>query len=713
VVTVTRKDIAGGRLRSHFVESARWEPDLAIAPGATREVKIRLPDNLTTWRAIVWAADEGDGFARNQAKIEVGLPVEARVSAPAHIYPGDDAFADISARRVDPGTALLHLRGHANGAGASATVDKQASLGRGALLQAPLPLRPTTTGRIDVVGEANAPGGRDGMQQQVTVDDPTAPEHVAQAGWLTEVPLSMPLPTLDPAAIDAKLTMKLGRTDVLLARSWTADLRDYPHRCWEQTLSRAIGAALSLQHAGSRSDWPAAGDEVKQALEKATGFIDRNGLFAYFRPADPGKLEGDTLLTAYTLDALDEMKTLGFAAPDALVQRAQQGLQGRAAALAQLAAKQRSPNTDEVEAIANGALAGRGELEPERLRALWSAWDRLSWFARSQLVRALASRPDLAAIATQGIARLRDAGTLQGVRRVLVDDASQPWEMGSLRRDQCAIIRTLVRVDRSEQGRQAIAQWQRGLFDLYAGGNLHSDTQTSAQCLLALHAVQALAPPGGDIVDAEFAAGSQHQRLHLGADDTEAAWAVPTLAQVDRLHVARADHGTASAAFVASLDDRLDQRRSKPVATGLHLDRSYEVLRNGAWKALDADAVHEGDWVRVRLRLDVPAFRHFVAISDPAPGGWVPEDIDLSGVASAEVHRNAGWSSWGWFGSRQLGATVSRFYAQYLPPGPHEIVYYAQVLHRGRYFAPPATAELMYGASSYARTAPANVTILP
>ena len=32
-----------------------------------------------------------------------------------------------------------------------------------------------------------------------------------------------------------------------------------------------------------------------------------------------------------------------------------------------------------------------------------------------------------------------------------------------------------------------------------------------------------------------------------------------------------------------------------------------------------------------------------------------------------------------------------------LPAGAHDVHYYAQAVHPGRYLAPPATAELMYG----------------
>lgn len=717
VMSLDRKGIeksgAGVRLRTQFLQTAWWEPDLVLAAGETREVHVHLPDNLTTWKAIAWAADDDDGFARSEAKVEVGLPVEARASAPSHLYVGDRSLAEVSARQLDAAHAATTVQGRSEGAGTSAAVDKKADLARGELLQARLELQPTQVGRIDVLAEAKASGSRDATTRQVDVDDAIAAEHVSQAGWLTATPLSMPLPALEASALDPQLMVKLGRIDVLLDDAWTIGLRDYVHRCWEQTLSRAVGASLATTTARGRGQWPDADAVVKEAFEAAPGFVDRGGLFGYFHGADGEVAYGSPILTAYTLDAFDELKGLGHTVPDALIAKATEALEQKWQAMASNDRRCREFSGPDEEAIVAGALAGRKELGSERLRELWNRWGCLSWYARSQLARALHADPDLAPLAVQGLASLREAGTLHGVRRVLESRyTSLPFTMGSLRRDQCAVIRTLMRLDPSEQGRRAVAELQRGLFDLYAGGSGDSDTQASAQCLLAMHAVQAQVPAGQDIVETAIDAGSQHADVRLGAQDSEANWSATKGTPPATLRIVRTDASPAPAAFVANIDNRRDQHLAKPMGTGMHLERRYDVLHDGRWEAVAEGNVHEGDWVRISLVLTTPGFRHFVAVSDPVPGGWVPEDVNLAGVAGDTVRSASRQDSW-WFGARQLGTTVSRFYAEHLPPGRNEVVYFAQVRHAGHYFAPPAKAELMYGEASFSRTAPAEVTVLP
>jgi uncharacterized protein YfaS (alpha-2-macroglobulin family) len=149
-----------------------------------------------------------------------------------------------------------------------------------------LTLQPSTTGTIDLVAQAGTAGGRDATEQQVIVADTQASEGLTQAGWLTSTPLSLALPRLATGAHDPQLTVKLGRVDALLSAAWTISLRDYVHRCWEQTLSRAVGASLALKNARDAAAWPDADAEVHAAFEAAPGFVDRNGLFGYFKGTD-------------------------------------------------------------------------------------------------------------------------------------------------------------------------------------------------------------------------------------------------------------------------------------------------------------------------------------------------------------------------------------------------------------------------------------------
>ena len=65
------------------------------------------------------------------------------------------------------------------------------------------------------------------------------------------------------------------------------------------------------------------------------------------------------------------------------------------------------------------------------------------------------------------------------------------------------------------------------------------------------------------------------------------------------------------------------------------------------------------------------------------------------------------------FAALPLYVYAPKFYAEYLPAGSHEVHYFARVANAGDYLAAPATAELMYGNASHARTAADRMRIVP
>ena len=155
-----------------------------------------------------------------------------------------------------------------------------------------------------------------------------------------------------------------------------------------------------------------------------------------------------------------------------------------------------------------------------------------------------------------------------------------------------------------------------------------------------------------------------------------------------------------------------DATRARASAVGLSLARRYEVLRGGQWQVPGTQHVQEGDWIRVTLVVQTATPRHFVALTDDVPGGLRPTDLALSAVAGLDLQQVSSIGS-GAFRTRKLDPRAPKFYADYLPAGRHEVHYFARVANAGDYLAAPATAELMYGNTSHARTASDRLRIVP
>ena len=705
------------RVRSAFADSAYWNPDVPLAPGETRELRIHLPDNLTRWRVLVWASDDSDGFALTQTTLETALPIELRAGVPGQLFVGDQATASVSARNHGNKPAAVTLNIQAEGAGVQLRQTRQGTVGGNAELSQRIAFAPDASGDVQILSRADKKGAGDGLSSSVPVLSRIGEEKVSQVGWIEADSLNLPLPSLPAGASSPVLDVQIHRGFDGWRDGWLRDLRDYPHRCWEQTLSRAVGAALAVESGQGKTLWPNAQAEIRDALIVAPTFQDEDGNFRFFIAQHSNwSGSGNPALSAYTLRSFEFLRALGFEPPRKTQEALESAVKSTLSDLGKHIPVNDYDKRWETAAQAAGALTNPKSLDDNALKNLWNGWAHLSWYGRSELVRALTRKSKFSEQANAGILRLREAGVQHGLRRVIHDERDFSYFMGSNLRDQCGVVAALNELDKSNDGDAARRSLLRGLQDLYSGGTASLDTQSSAQCLIALHTVARSLPVDNQQRQVLLSFGGASHAVTLASQQDQAHWsqalAKSAKGSTDTLRLQSQGSVDATLNYSAELRYQLDLQQAKPSAVGMQLERSYQVLRSGAWVDLAKTSVHEGDWVRVRLVLDVPAFRHFVAITDIVPGGLVSRDISLSNVGGADLKRIGDRGSW-WFDSRQTGQNDVKIYAEQLPPGTHEVFYYAQAVQPGDYFAPPATAELMYGRASRSTTAPSRMVIAP
>jgi hypothetical protein len=188
--------------------------------------------------------------------------------------------------------------------------------------------------------------------------------------------------------------------------------------------------------------------------------------------------------------------------------------------------------------------------------------------------------------------------------------------------------------------------------------------------------------------------------------------------------------------FVATVREVPRTRPVTPGQSGIQVERWYEDYRTGR----PVTSIAEGDLVRVRLRLTLPADRQFVVIDDPLPAGL--EAIDLSlrttglppgpgAVAEqrpegeeeevaepGEDEGRFGWyyGSWdsGWwspFEHRELRDDRVVYAATFLWQGTYTASYLARATTPGTFVRPPTHAEEMYNPSVYGRSDGGTFTV--
>lgn len=703
------KALFGARLRGNFADTALWQPDIRLAPGETRVVEFMVPDNLTRWRAVAWSSDADDGFEMAEATLEVGLPLEVRLQTPVRVYPGDRADLIANVRRSgDASTAVdATLQIAALGVDATRTL---AMTPRG---QTTLPLRIApvdadlreqadgASRTLSAVAAVRSGDDRDAVSASIELASPTIDARKVQAGWLGITPLRLDAPILPRSASDVALRVSLLPGADALMHRWIDDLHAYPHRCWEQILSRGVAAAITIER-GDGERWPDAKVAVQEALENVAVFQADNGAFRYFADAeDPGRYD-DTkaqhALTAYSVRALRLLHDMGHAVPADALSRGEGFLQRRS----------QSSGGDKAQAE-QAAFVAAGQTRPGRavLDALWRQWPAFGLPARVATTRAMLAGEHPAA--GEAVARLRAATKTRGETRVLRSATRDDRWMSSDLREQCEFIGMLF--DFPQSGDAALRRALiAGLGDLYAGGSASVDTQTGASCLIALRALDKRRP--GDAVALDIAHGEQRGSLRLEPGQPAPSWQRALTPETANAMLRLTPHikGDAPASYIAEVSYREDAREASSTAVGFALARRYEVLRERGWVALEGQTLGDGDWLRITLTLDTAAERYFVAITDAVPGGLRPTDLALSGVAGLDLQQVSDEGS-AWFRTRRLDPRAPKFYAEFLPAGRHEVHYFARVGNSGDYLAAPAVAELMYGETTRARTAAARIAI--
>lgn len=699
-------------LRSRFAESALWKTDIVMPAGSEQTIKLDLPDNLTRWRVLAWAADAADGFALSEATVETSLPIEVRSDAPTRVFPGDRATVRASVR-AHGSDARIEAQLQAKGAGVDTSAHWTRSLASNTEQSISLLANPSTVGAIAVEARARGKSAKDGVGALIEVASPTIHERLPVAGWLPTEGVRLKLPDLPPDASSPRISIEASRGLGAEARAWADGLRDYPHRCWEQTLSRAVGAAAAIRLGFAASDWPDADNLVAEALRSAGQFQDDQGEFHFFageygRDITPPSV----MLTAYTVQGFAFLHALGYEIPAQIDQRAREALAER------LDPKQpgrtRATTAYEDEEIVAAAAVIGAVVPANTLDAMWSGRAQLSWYGRANLARTLASQPQALPQRTdqleQLVAELRLAGAKQGMTRSIAEKHDFSWPFQSRTLDQCGVLGALKHLDHASDALVVREEYLRGLADLYAGGTATLDTQASAQCLMTLVELM----PDSFNVDApvsfDVSVAGVSTQLPLKPGQSTTTWSHDASRLSSPLALRATEGGDSLLSYVARLEYDIDGRQSSPSAIGFLLERRYSVIRDHAWKDIATADLREGDWVRITLRLNTSRMRRFVAISDSVPGGLRPTDLELSGVADAEV---IGLASAGspWFPARQIDDRHARFYSEQLPPGTHEVHYYARATHAGRYASLPAVAELMYGSASVSRTKAATLTI--
>ncbi|MGH7501843.1 MAG: MG2 domain-containing protein [Longimicrobiales bacterium] len=732
---------AAGILRSRFETTAFFLGSVVTDAAGDAVSTAKLPDNLTTFRVMAVAVTAGDRYGAGESTFLVTRPLVARPALPRFVRDGDRFLAGAVINHRLGGSPEVEVAASAEGIRVDGGRRKKARLtpGRGAEVRFEFRAQAGDSARFTFSAEADEE--RDAVRIAVPVRPDFHPQATTIAGVLRDTTSVTFVLEDDVDDERSRLELSIGASPFAMIRGAQQELRVYPYYCTEQISSIALPViALYRAEQLTGEDWTS-GDaevEVREAVRALLRRQTAEGGIGFWSPLDwttptLSAWAGRVLLEAKSSGIAVDSATLGRLADyltrslseeswrrvavswwhDSLSNRLSERL-----AAADFLSRYGQPNVSAENTLLQQAglmrwddrvllaevLARRNQLEPARA-LLQSAWRNIRVEGRNAVLPVQAYRSHYFDSRARPAARLLTA--------TLAVEPGHPL-IGPL-------VETLL-----QQGRvEAASPWTTQDYGhivlalLEFSGLNNNVVQPGITIRSGRRTVLARAP--GSSRESAVGDTSVSLRRLIRRDEQGR--------NVVRLDLAsqQGDGVDRPVYFFLTVREVPEGRQVNPIDRGIQVERWYESIDTRE----PIDRIEEGQLVRVRLRITVPADRRFVVLDDPLPAGLEPVDLSLRTVAppgagfpdyqpEAEEYPDdfnwwyGSWDAgyWSPFDHKELRDDRVIWSASYLWPGSYSATYLARATTAGTFVVPPAHAEEMYNPGVNGRTGGATFQVM-
>ncbi|MDB4912814.1 MAG: alpha-2-macroglobulin domain protein 2 [Gemmatimonadetes bacterium] len=707
-------------LRSRFKTTAFFLGSVVTDAQGNATATAALPDNITTFRVMAVAVTATDRYGKGESKMLVTRPLIARQALPRFVRPGDDFTGGAVINRRDGAAVGVNVRAAATGATLNGGAEQSATLAaqRGAEVRFPFKAARADSAsfRFDVSDGKSA----DAVRVTIPVRPAHHPVVYTLAGSVRDTAtIDLPLPAgIDPER--SRLSLSIGVSPLATVRGMLRELRVYEYYCSEQVISAAVPIIALFRAQKERGGEQLKGNpraELARAVDMLSGRQRVDGGIGYWSAQD----WTSAWLSAYAgivmLDARDA--GAGVKVDTVVLRRLADyltaDLHGKAEGFSPVASWMEGSGgrlREEVAAVDFLSRYGKPDVGSENELVRNSA--QLKIEDRTRLAEVLMRRKQTTTARTlmePTWALLR----VEGRRAQLPDSARANFYFDSRMRPYARILTATLAIDPEHAMVWPLAETLAQQTRLDAAGWFWN-TQDFASAVSALSMLERVrrAQPERTI---HVRAGDRV--LFAGAANVQAAMRDSSIALTGLLANTKslrlsldAGPGQGSVYYYLSVTEVPVKPPVTPEDRGIQVERWYERVAGGA----PLSTVAEGELVRVRLRVTVPAMRYFVVLDDALPAGL--EAIDLSlrtasaspgpGVAPSrentdheDIERSPWYGSWdsGWwspFDHRELRDDRVVYSANLMWPGTYTATYIARATTPGTFIRPPAHAEEMY-----------------
>jgi tetratricopeptide (TPR) repeat protein len=711
-------------LRRRFADTAAWMPNVVTGKDGSAEVKVTLPDNLTTWRAVTRGVTKATLVGEATAEVVARRDLSVRVDTPRFLVKGDKVVATATVHNdlSQPVDVRLSVEGSGQLAVDGAPVT--ANLKPHEIRAFDVPFTASGQGLARLKAEALTTAASDAAETGIPVLPLGLRTMVGRSGEVTEEALetfSLPAEVI-PGTREMALTLSAGLDSSILES--LVYLGRFPYGCLEQTVNRflpAIAAEKALRAAGSPN--VKLKDEIRKAVEQGLlalySFQNGDGSFGWFsgnvrRVATDSKAAAtaDPVMTALAIMAIETAREEGY--------RVSYPHRDRALAAGKRLVKTTEGNAEKALLLHALSLGGAADLED--LNQVYRYRDALGSYALAHL--ALAMDRTKRAPNALALARLLAVKAVQKDGLTWFPGEGQHGVMNTVETTASA-IRALVKIEPETGLAEGAVRWLLA----HKQGAAWFSTRDTGAAVLALS--DWIVAKGVGRADYEVEvwlndATTPYQKIHVAggkiAGDQGRAVIVDGArlkAGENRLKLVK--RGPGSLYYTLSLVYWTEAEKIEPAGNLVKVERTYVeyvspvAVREGAEEirpgynvvdpearpkeaaAATIDRAGSGDKFRVRLKLSARENLPYVIVEDPLPAG-------------VEVVEGAAKGPFDWEERRDEKQV---FFVTNVPAGETEITYLVQAIHPGTYSALPTFAYPMYEPAIQGRSGLARLTVVP
>jgi len=688
------------KVRSRFLASAFWAPALVTDRNGEARFSFSAPDNLTTFRIMAVAADQGSRFGSGQGSLLVTKKLLARPLVPRFLSTADQVEVGVEVHNLTDrdGDAEVSLEADGVKLGKNRVAIRVKAQGTESVL---FPAEVMLASKASFTFSVRMGNLSDVVKVEVPVSAPLVIDTLSLRKGRMEKEARVQVDWPKGAEPDqSRLEIDVDRTGLAELGPALRYLVEYPYGCLEQTLSRFIPLVKVKDLAKTLEIKDLEGDKLEAFIRAGSAKVLRyqqaDGHFTLWP-------DGATYphLTVYALYGLHEARRSGVAVDEEAMERAAVAVRSWADS-----ADRNLGDLSEAGTLAQAAyvLASLGKPDPALQSRLDEQRRMLPLYGQAFLLAALklnaAPSEEIRAVEDELLAAIERT---DGSARVKEEKADAYYHMGSSVRSSAILLSALLLADPENPAVDELAEGLR-MAELPSG--YWMSTQENAYALTAL---------------ADYARSRTQGPFHATVLFNGKPLADQEMRQSGALLVRKTQRELSSGELVVRTSDparcsvRLTVARRDPelgpVSRGIEVSREF----------LDADsgkkvqgAVPLGKLVRVRVIVKTGEDRHFVALVDPLPAGLEPVNtrLDTSVREERGEEEYDGESNPDWTYIEMRDDRVQAF-ADFLPTGELQLEYLARAMTPGRFVAPPSHAEAMYQPEKNGRSGYAKMEVKP